>query len=278
MRSGASHGSWQQSKADPPWNKRPSRGLRPMKFVFPLTLTLAIALTTSYALADCNISDAKLEEAILRKPEFRAPQNRQLVRDLRRLRDAAFILWSYGQGDACEQILGNIRELVAAPSMATMGGSDEDEVDQQLAASEPMVQEGGAVLGNRDLKNAAPLTKLGDMNPPMRADEVMGSEVRTTDDKIVGEVKNIIIGTEGRRDYAIVASGGYFVPGKNSFAVPLRYLRVTRERNSLFLPVTQADLTSVPLMPDNQYLWLSDNAWLLQNDQSFSVDPKQDRE
>ena len=51
--------------------------------------------------------------------------------------------------EACEQILGNIRELVAAPSMATMGGSDEDEVDQQLAASEPMVQKGGAALGSR---------------------------------------------------------------------------------------------------------------------------------
>lgn len=200
------------------------------------------------------------------------------MRDLRRLRDAAFILWSYGQSEACEQILGNIRELVAAPSMATMGGSDEDEVDQQLAASEPMVQKGGAVLGNRGLKDAAPLTKLGDMQPPMRADEVMGSEVRTSDDKIVGEVRNIIIGTGGRRDYAIVASGGYFVPGKTSFAVALRYLRVTQERNSLFLPLTQADLANVPLMPDNQYRWLSDDAWLLRNDHSFSVDPKQDRE
>ena len=49
------------------------------------------------------------------------PQNRQLVRDLRRLRDSAFILWSYGRIDACEQLLGNIRELVAAPSMATPG-------------------------------------------------------------------------------------------------------------------------------------------------------------
>ena len=31
-------------------------------------------------------------------------------------------------------------------------------------------------------------------------------------------------------------------------------------------------------MPDNQYLWLSDEAWLTQNDSHFAVDPKQDRE
>jgi hypothetical protein len=247
-----------------------------MKLFF--ALLLAIALNTSFASAECNISDAQLEEAILQKPEFRDPQNRQLVRDLRRLRDSAFILWSYGRMDACEQLLGNIRELVAAPSMASLGGSDEDEVEQQLAASEPGVQQGGAILGNRGLQGAAPLIKIGDMIPPMRADEVMGSEIRTSDDKIVGEVRNIIIGTEGRRDYAIVASGGFFVPGRNSYAVALRYLRVSQERNSLFLSVTQADLANIPLMPDNNYLWLTDEAWLTQNNQRFSVEPKQDRE
>jgi hypothetical protein len=201
-----------------------------------------------------------------------------MVRDLRRLRDSAFILWSYGQADACKQLLGNIRELVAAPAMGSLGGSDEDEVEQQIAASEPKVQQGGEVLGNRGMQNAAPLIKISEMVPPMRADEVMGSEVRTSDDKIVGEVRNIIIGTEGQRDYAIVASGGFFVPGKQSFVVALRYLRVTQERNSLFLSVTQADLANIPLMPDNNYRWLSDEPWLARNNASFSVDPKQDRE
>lgn len=243
-----------------------------------LVLPLAIGLLTSHALAECNIADAGLEEAILEKPEFRDPKNRHLVRDLRRLRDSAYILWSYGQTDACERLLGNIRELVATPSMETLGGSDEDEVEQQIAAGEPMVQKGGAVLGNRGIQNAAPLTGIGDMIPPMRADEVIGSEIRTSDDKIVGEVRNIIIGTEGQRDYAIVASGGFFVPGRNSIVVALRYLRVSQERNSFFISVTQADLANIPLMPDNDYQWLSDDVWLAENNRRFSVDPKQDRE
>ena len=258
------------------WNHAWALALIGMKFL--LLLAVLLSLNASQALAECNISDAKLEEAILRKPEFRDPKNRQMVRDLRRLRDSAFILWSYGQADACKQLLGNIRELVAAPSMGSLGGSDEDEVEQQIAASEPMVQQGGEVLGNRGMQNAAPLIRISEMIPPMRADEVMGSEVRTSDDKIVGEVRNIIIGTEGQRDYAIVASGGFFVPGKQSFVVALRYLRVTQERNSLFLSVTQADLANIPLMPDNNYRWLSDEPWLARNNASFSVDPKQDRE
>lgn len=242
-----------------------------------LLVAMGAVTLAAPAWAECNISDAGLEQAILTKPEFRDPNNRQMVRDLRRLRDSAFILWSYGQAEACEQLLGNIRKLVAAPSMGSLGGSDEDEVDQQLTAVEPMVQEAGKAIGTRNDVNAAPLTSLAAMVPPMRADEIMGAEVRTSDDKIVGEVRNIIIGTEGRRDYAIVATGGYFVPGKNSIVVGLRYLRVSRERNSFYLAISQADLVNVPLMPDNDFAWLSDDAWLVQNDTRFSVEPKEDK-
>ena len=78
-----------------------------------LTITLSITLFSmlgfTQAMADCQIADAKLEEAILQKPELRGKANRQTVRDLRNLRDAAITLWSYGRHDDCERLLGNIR-------------------------------------------------------------------------------------------------------------------------------------------------------------------------
>ena len=227
--------------------------------------------------AACNLEDAKLEEAILKKPEFRDPHNRQLVRDLRHLRDAAFILWTYGQTAECEQLLGNIRKLVAAPSMSSLGGRDEDQVAEQIASESPGLENKGAAVGNRALAGAAPLIKLADILPPIRADELLGSEVRTADDKIVGEVRNVVLGTEDRSDYAIIATGGYFVPGKSSIVVTLRDLRVSQERNSFYLSVTQADLAHVPRMPDNNYAWLSDDRWLAENNRRFSVEPKQDK-
>ena len=57
------------------------------------------------AMADCQIGDAKLEEAILNKPDLRRPANSQIVRDLRNLRDAAITLWSYGRHEDCERFL-----------------------------------------------------------------------------------------------------------------------------------------------------------------------------
>src|SRR5580704_1640853 len=86
-----------------------------------IPVVLLGALGTNAALADCQVGDAKLEEAILQNPKFRGPANRQSVRDLRRLRDAAITLWSYGRIDDCERILDSIRELIAEPNMSMLG-------------------------------------------------------------------------------------------------------------------------------------------------------------
>jgi sporulation protein YlmC with PRC-barrel domain len=239
-----------------------------------LATVVLTALWASEARAECDIGDSKIEEAILNKPEFRDPANRQLVLDLRSLRDSAFVLWSYGRIEDCERLMGNIRELVASPSMGSLGGSDEDEVDLQSAAREPLVRRGGQIRGHRKDKGATPLIRIDEMAPGLRADEIIGAEVRTSDDKIVGEVRNIVLGTKDRRDYAIVASGGFFVPGKDSIVVPLRSLRVSQERQTFYLPIPEAAVKKVPLMPDRTYSWLSDEAWRKRNDALFSAASK----
>jgi hypothetical protein len=243
--------------------------------IFLVTVLLTV-LCASEARAECNIGDSKIEEAILNKPELRDPANRQLVLDLRSLRDSAYVLWSYGRIEDCERLMGNIRELVASPSMGTLGGSDEDEADFQYAAREPLVRR-GVIRGNRKDRGAKPLLRIDEMAPGLRGDEIIGAEVRTSDDKIVGEVRNIVLGTKDRRDYVIVASGGFFVPGKDSIVVPMRFLRVSQERQTFYLPITETAVKKVPLMPDREYGWLADEAWRRGNDALFSAAPKLDQ-
>jgi hypothetical protein len=234
-----------------------------------LAVALLSALGITQAMADCQIADAKLEEAILQKPELRGVANRQTVRDLRNLRDAAITLWSYGRHDDCERLLGNIRELLSGPPMGSLGGNDEDDAEKQMGAREPKVQR-GAVQGRRDNKDAKPLINIDELAPGLRADQIIGAEVRSADDKIVGEVRNIVFGTKDRRDYAIVASGGFFTPGKESIVVPIRFLKVSQERDSFFLPMPEAEVKRVPHMPDQDYKWLSDEAWRTRNDALFA--------
>jgi len=234
-----------------------------------LAATLLCVPGVTRAMADCQIGDAKLEEAILQRPDLRGVANRQTVRDLRNLRDAAITLWSYGRHDDCERLLSNIRELLAGPPLDSLGGNDEEEAEKQIGAREPKVRR-GAVQGHRDRKDAKPLINIDELAPGLRADQIIGAEVRSSDDRIVGEVRNIVFGTKDRRDYAIVASGGFFTPGKESIVVPIRSLKVSQDRDSFFLPMPEVQVRAVPHMPDQEYKWLSDGKWRTRNDALFA--------
>lgn len=140
--------------------------------IFGLIVALFIGAGVTGAMANCTIADTGLERAIAQKPEFRAPENRQMVRDLRSLRDAAFILWSYGRHEDCNRLMANIRELIFAPAMGSLGGSDEDEVNYQSAASEPFVHRGGAVVGRRQDAGAKALISI-DLIGPQPGDQLI---------------------------------------------------------------------------------------------------------
>lgn len=228
-----------------------------------------LALSPAASWAACNISDAQLEEAVLENAELRAPQNRYLVHDLRALRDAAFLLWNYGLEEDCERLVGNIKQLIAAPHIGRLGTNDEDEADQQLAAGEPQWHRLGQIQGTRGEPGEEALVSINDLDPGLLASEIIGAEVRTSDDMIVGEVRNVVIGTKDRWDYVIVASDGFFVAGKNSLVVPLRYLVIDQERKSFFLRISKDQVSAVPLMPDQEYGWLADETWRATNDAIF---------
>jgi hypothetical protein len=268
------------NRIDPSTTFKKQIGLSMHRGKIVLAVTLLAAMSASGARANqteatqteatCHIEDAQLEEAILQKPEFNAPGGRQIIRDLRALRDSAFILWSYGRHEDCERLLANIRELIAVPAMSALGGNDEDDAEEQFAAREPIVQKGGAEIGRRGDSDAMPLISINELAPGLLADQIIGIEVRSSDDKIIGEVRNIVFGTKDRWDYAIVASGGFFTIGKDSIVVPIRYLKVSQDRNSFYLPISEEDAKKVPLMPDQDYAWLSDEDWRARNDALFN--------
>ena len=239
----------------------------------PAKIVLAVVLLSTFcladAMADCQIADAKLEEAILQKPGLRGPSHRQIVRDLRSLRDAAFTLRSYGRHDDCERLLANIRELIAGPPMGNLGDNDEEEADKQIAAREPKIER-GQTKGRRSDNNAGALVGIDDLVPGLRADEIIGTEVRSSDDKIVGEVRNVIFATKGRPAYVIVASEGFFTPGQDSIVVPIHLLNVSQDRGSYFLRIPEMKVKSAPRIPDQEYKWLTDKVWRTRNDALFA--------
>jgi hypothetical protein len=152
--------------------------------------------------------------------------------------------------------------------MGSLGDNDEEEADKQLSASEPKIRR-GAASGTRSEKDAKPLIRIEDLATALRSDEIIGTEVRSSDDKIVGEVRNIVFGSKDGRDYAVVASGGFFTTGKDSIVVPLKSLKTTEDRSSFYLSISSEAVKAVPLMPDQDYVWLSNEKWRANNDQLF---------
>jgi sporulation protein YlmC with PRC-barrel domain len=152
--------------------------------------------------------------------------------------------------------------------MGSLGDNDEEEADKQLSASEPKIRR-GAASGARSEKDAKPLIRIEDLATALRSDEIIGTEVRSSDDKIVGEVRNIVFGSKDGRDYAVVASGGFFTTGKDSIVVPLKSLKTTEDRSSFYLSISSEAVKAVPLMPDQDYVWLSNEKWRANNDQLF---------
>jgi sporulation protein YlmC with PRC-barrel domain len=153
--------------------------------------------------------------------------------------------------------------------MSTLGDNDEEQAEKQEDARAPQVRHGGGA-GRRADPGAKPLIALDGLASGLRADQIIGSEVRTSDDKIVGEVRNVVFGTKDGRDFVIVASGGFFTPGTASIVVPLKAMRVSQDRTSYFLPMAESGLKAVPAMPDQEYKWLADRSWRTRNEAAFA--------
>lgn len=96
-----------------------------MRLTHITALILALGLATPSAAA-CDVKGARIEETIARKGELQEAANKQTVRDLRTLRDAAIVLESYTYVAECERVLEIVKILAADPDK-TIGTGDTDE-------------------------------------------------------------------------------------------------------------------------------------------------------
>lgn len=108
-----------------------------MRLVHAAALMLAASLATQ-AEAACDVKGARIEETIARKSELQEAANKQTVRDLRTLRDAAIVLESYAYVTECERVLEIVKTLAADPEKTIeKGDTDEEKAESQQEARKP---------------------------------------------------------------------------------------------------------------------------------------------
>ncbi|MEW5422994.1 hypothetical protein HNS03_13840 [Amorphus sp. 3PC139-8] len=240
---------------------------------------------------DCQVVNQQIEQQMAANPEMRSEYSGQVMRDLRQLRDAAQTLQSYGKTEACQSLAEAMHEITQNPeqpqtgqqqasadnrqatgNQQSMSGSTTsgNTVDQS-AASAPQPENQQAGTSGRDGQQGfANAQAVSDMQGRLRAETILGSDVRGRDENSIGEVDELVLGNDGRPTYAVVTYGGFLGLGEEASAVPFKMLRVSQNNDVYYLPMTESELENAPRFEQGSFDWTEDEQWRSKNDQYFS--------
>jgi len=96
-------------------------------------------------------------------------------------------------------------------------------------------------------------TIFGATNEFATASDIIGKEVRNSNDETLGKVSDLIINVDsGRVPYAIIAHGGALGVGRTKTAVPISEIQCSGDHKSVMMSATKEDLKAASkTCPDN---------------------------
>jgi sporulation protein YlmC with PRC-barrel domain len=92
----------------------------------------------------------------------------------------------------------------------------------------------------------------------MQADDVIGMTVVDAEGSSVGEVADLLIGTDNEIDRAIVDVGGFLGFGAKPVAIDIDELLVAEGADEIILDVTREELESMPEWQSSEEGWFTD--------------------
>ena len=100
-----------------------------------------------------------------------------------------------------------------------------------------------------------------------KASEVIGADVRNTQDENLGDIKDLVIDTgSGRVRYAVVSFGGWLGIGDKLFAVPMTALQQANNKEKFTMNVTKDQMKNAPGFDDNAWPDFASPQWTATND------------
>jgi hypothetical protein len=100
----------------------------------------------------------------------------------------------------------------------------------------------------------------------MKVSDLIGLSVRTSGDEEKGKIKDLMIGPNGRVEYAAVSFGGFLGIGDKLFAVPLDALQIEWKDNKL--DHAKCDITEETI---KQRQGFDNNNWPEHADHGFTI-------
>jgi sporulation protein YlmC with PRC-barrel domain len=177
------------------------------------------------------------------------------LRGLSTLRNAARVLATNDQEEACEELVEAVSEILA--------GRREELVDAGL-----MVE-----VGEEDrMAQLQSASRIEDLAVPLRAGDLIGKALRNMRDEYLGEISDVVFDPEGRQmTHALVEVGGFLGLGEEIVAVPLSALRVSDNLNTFILDMGEERFAEAPRLESTQLQKVDDRDWREQNDLYYSL-------
>lgn len=94
-----------------------------------------------------------------------------------------------------------------------------------------------------------------------RVSKIIGTEVRNRQGQKLGEIKDVVLGTNGMVAYAVVNTGGFLGVRNRMHAIPWNALQKNSGDNHFLLDMDKERLTKAPGFDDKQWPNMADERW-----------------
>jgi len=166
-------------------------------------------------------------------------------KQMRALRDAATVYAFEGDEQSCQRMLSSMREVYQG--------------HQKLVGSEADSREARTAWRRAHLARAVPVTGMKRL---MRADIVIGGDLRNAKDEKLGEITDIVLDPERKQvAYVLVARGGFLGIGQQLRAVRWADLRATDDHEIYLLDVAPTALDNAPAVDRKNFAQTADASW-----------------
>ena len=223
-----------------------------MKKILLSAASAVVLLAATPAWADCTADLQDFNKELSAGDDYRATVTPRLRADVRQLRNSAYLLEQAGQTEACDEVVAAIKDMVNNPKETTEKASDQENWNKTEIER---------------LKSAQSLDQLAGR---MRAEEIIGSDIRNLENKDLGEIDDILMATSKEdSSYAIISHGGFLGLGAKQVAVPIRELKVTTDKDIFVLNISEEQIESAPSFERGKFDAIADDAWRKENDTYF---------